>query len=398
MDGSATKAAGSYVAPTSRNQWYVLTGAVVSVAAANGAVVLGRALGPTPPWLLGAQLALLGVGLILGAAAVVRQPRSSVVLSLAALTCALACVAVDPEWDSLRMALRVLTAAAAAAAVLVALPQRWRRAIVSLVIIYHFVGILTAVGSVPPPGAQASWLTTMLWTRLYRPYLQFMYLNNAYHFYSPEPGPASLLWFHVEYNNGSVRWVKVPNRLEHSLDPLALEYYRRLSITESINQLMPPATPSAELVQRRLLAGEIVGIPTPDEIGLRYLPGMPQYRVPNVHAKLLLQSFARHIASTHTPTDQATAIAGIKIYRLVHGVMPPNEFAAGRDPADPSLYLPYFQGEFDTEGNLKHSDDPLLYWLIPILKVERRDPQNGVNSVEVFDFLELHANHRSHGE
>ena len=92
--------------------------------------------------------------------------------------------------------------------------------------------------SVPPPTHDQSWLAQWGWVIL-QPYLQFMYLVNAYRFYSPEPGPASLLWYYVVYEDGEIREVKVPNREEHMLDPLGQEYTRRLSISESTNQLMP---------------------------------------------------------------------------------------------------------------------------------------------------------------
>jgi hypothetical protein len=173
---------------------------------------------------------------------------------------------------------------------------------------------------------------------------------------------------------------------------LALEYFRRLSITESTNQLQAMTTVTPELLHRRLLAGQLEGIPSPDEIAGHYLQGLPQYRVPTGHAKLLLQSFARHIALIHASARPGVDIQSVKIYRVVHGIVPPAEFAAGREPRDPTLYLPYFQGEFDSTGNLKEDSDPFLYWLIPILKVEKRASDGQARTVEILDFLELHAN------
>ena len=31
-----------------------------------------------------------------------------------------------------------------------------------------------------------------------------MYLNNAYHFYSPDPGPATYVWFRIFYISNEV--------------------------------------------------------------------------------------------------------------------------------------------------------------------------------------------------
>src|SRR5262249_16731598 len=125
---------------------------------------------------------------------------------------------------------------AAGAAMILLLPVALRRLAVSLLILLHFSGILAATTNVPPPGANPPWLTMQLWTRFFRPYLNFVYLNNAYHFYSPEPGPATLIFARIEYEDGSSFWEKIPNRKEHVKDPLLIEYYRRLSLVEAVNQ------------------------------------------------------------------------------------------------------------------------------------------------------------------
>ena len=39
--------------------------------------------------------------------------------------------------------------------------------------------------------------------RVYNPYLQFIYQRNAYHFYSPDPGPASVLVFLLKTETGT---------------------------------------------------------------------------------------------------------------------------------------------------------------------------------------------------
>jgi hypothetical protein len=117
--------------------------------------------------------------------------------------------------------------------------------ILSLLITLHFAGIATACLAAPP----TPWLVLQLWTRVFRPYLEFMYLNNAYHFYAPEPGPASYLWFRVifeapdESEHG--RWYKVPHvdengQVDHTV---ALEYQRFLALTESVTTGTPPPVP-----------------------------------------------------------------------------------------------------------------------------------------------------------
>lgn len=311
--------------------------------------------------------------------------RPAALLGLGAVVAGLAALAIPLEGDSPRIFLRVVAAAAAAGALLVLLPSRARRAAASLAILFHFGGILTAVTSVPPPGGPAPWLPTQLWTRIFRPYLQFMYLNNAYHFYSPDPGPPSLLWAHIRYADQSARWVRVPNRVEHVTDPLALSYYRRLALGESTNQLVATPLIPGDVVQRRLVAGQVLGIPTPDEISL-HVAGTPQYRVPGDSSRRMLRSYARYFALAHPHDDPAVPVTGVKIYRVVHAMIQPGAFVTGVEPTDPVLYLPYYQGEYDRAGNLKDPADPFLYWLVPILRPA------GPGS-EVRDFLELHAAH-----
>src|SRR5262249_29843751 len=87
--------------------------------------------------------------------------------------------------------LGAMTLAAAAASPLAAVPWNVRRTVISGVIVLHFAGIASAALSPPP----SPFIVQQLWTRIFRPYLEFMYLNNAYHFYAPDPGPASYLWF-----------------------------------------------------------------------------------------------------------------------------------------------------------------------------------------------------------
>jgi hypothetical protein len=260
--------------------------------------------------------------------------------------------------------------------------------LVSLLIVLHFGGILTAVTTVPP----TPWLTTVLWTRFYRPYLEFMYLNNAYHFYAPEPGPATLAWFYIRYDDGSARWFEIPRRDAHAF---TLQFQRRLSLGESINQLLPPSSLDLEIRRRRLTAGRLDSIPLHPSF-----PENLQHREPTPYSKRMLQAYARHVARAKPhPSDPGRKVVGVKIYRVVHRILDPLEMAQGADPAAEPLYFPYYQGEFDAEGRLKDSRDPYLYWLIPILKDEKatddrapgRSSRNTQKETPVWDFVQVHA-------
>lgn len=360
----------------------------IGLGPAGAALLLARVAAGPAPLLVGLRLGLVGVALLAAAQAVVLRPRGAGVLSLAALTAWLTGRALDPAWDTAILLLSVLATVAACAALLVLLPRTVGKVVVSLLILVHFGGILTAVTSVPPPGGPAPWLISQAWTRFYRPYLQFMYLNNAYHFYSPEPGPACLLWFRVAYADGTGRWVHVPDAKRDMKDPLALEYYRRLSLTESTNQLLSVTSIPPALLQRRLVAGQEEGVPSPDQLA-PLVTGVPQFRPPNEHSARLIGSYARYVARSYPRSAEQAPVVAVKVYRVVHGIVPPRELVRGLEPTDPTLYFPYYQGEFDPAGQLRDTNDPWLYWLIPIIRIPAG--LGHAREGEVWNYLALHA-------
>jgi hypothetical protein len=410
------------------NPWPFLTAGLW--ASALAAVLHGVApLSPTvDAILLGVRLVLFGAGLLAAAGGVVIRPGEPAVLGAAAGATFLARLALNGEWDTIRLLLGLMTALALAAALLMLLPRVVRRGVVSVVILFHFAGILVAVLSVAPPSGQGSWLVGQVWTRVYRPYLQFMYLNNAYHFYSPEPGPATLLWFRVEYADGTARRTKI---IDRDLYPLDLEYQRRLSLTESTNQLEPPPAVMTQALQRlqqnRLSAGLAAGgIPPHPEILITL-----QYRLPNLFSRKMIESYARYVArTTPHPTDPTQPVTGVKIYRVVHRILGADELSRGLHPLDPTTYLAYYQGDFEPDGKLKETcmktgwtdsgydvleQDPYLYWLIPILREpppsqqspepqtfrvrvgDQRPPPAKAKDLPVTNYVKIHAGDKDDG-
>lgn len=286
------------------------------------------------------------------------------------------------DWDSAGLVLGVLSLVALGGAALVLLPTVPRRVVVSLLVLVHFGGILTAITSVPPPNGQAPWLTAQVWGRFYRPYLQLVHLNNAYHFYSPDPGPPNLLWFYIEYeakDGGErlpVRTVKIPNREDF---PTRLAYQRRLALTESTAEVNTAVANS--------LAPDVMGAwrnkanAQRAERGLvpiklhPYLPPNLQFQPPAPHSRRMVASYARHVANAPEYRHERypdVQVKAVKVYRLIHAILTPKEFADDVDPLDPATYRAYFMGEFHPDGTLVDPNDPFLYWLIPIY----RDPED----------------------
>jgi hypothetical protein len=330
-------------------------------------------------------------------------------------------------WPVAQLFLGVLAAVALAGSVLVLLPSLARRIVVSLIILYHFGGILTAVTSVPPPGGEPPWLSLQLWNNFgYGPYLRFIYLINAYHFYSPDPGPPHHLWFYVRYKDGSSRWVKLPNR---DTSPTALSYQRTLALTESIHQTDgtpmtsdqwaefhkrnpgwkpepddPVEQDSWDLIMKRRGVGAALH---PE---LRFIQDLPspsaQYFRPTKYARKLVASYARHVAwTTPHPDDPSLPVESVKVYLARHEMVTPDKWSQdGNAIKDERLFVVWFMGEFNRDGKLLEPKEPFLYWRLPIAYVTRDFPRDlppdvGVSLTQppdsehprLFNAVEFHA-------
>ena len=339
------------------------------------------------------RLFVLLSGLLAAGAAIAIRPSSPAVIALAGICAVVGSIAADASWDSFRLLLQVLAAFAGLAAILLLLPRTARRTVVSLMIVLHFGGIATAVTTVSPQ----PWLSASIWHHFYRYYLEFMYLNNAYHFYSPDPGPATLIWFRMQYADGSTRWVKIPNREDF---PLAVNYQRRLSMTESINQLTPPLSVIPdEIAKRRWIASR--EIPQHPDLSINL-----QFREPVPYSKRMLEAYARYAARAFKHLeDPEQLVVSMKIYRVIHRIPMPGELLMRGRFDDETMYLPYYQGEYDPDGKLLDPQDNLLYWLIPIYRVPKEnanltglggpDFRLSLEDTELKNYLDLHAAQQS---
>jgi hypothetical protein len=387
------------------------------------------------PWKFGMALILWFVTAPLGVAAALRalrlrrqgtavtaQEESAVMLVLTALCGFVACWALylpdDPtSWDTMRLALAVFTAVALLAAPLALASTRVRRWTISVLVVLHFCGIVTATLS-PPPSPQ---LIGQTWTRIFRPYLEFMYLNNAYHFYSPEPGPASHLWCRLIYADPADHeygeWFKVPDVDEKGQHRHrnALEYQRHLALTEytvpsettgSFFVIHPNGMQDlAPFVKYRQQHSPMPNLPIGQEspsLVIPFHPLMPtsqQYSKPNPSSQRLLSSYVRHVVKAKCVPDGKGDYVNAehpdwrfklaKLYRVRHD-LPTTELYARMDPPldanDPELYRPFYMGQYDADGNLVGKADPFLYWLLPILRT-----QAGKIDAPIRDYARLHA-------
>jgi hypothetical protein len=351
------------------------------------------------------RLILTVGGIAAAGIAVWLRPSSVGILSSACVTGMLARLGFHPAWDSGMLLAGLGSIAAGTAAVLMALPQRYRRVGVSVLVVLHFIGILTCVTGPPTHGRPAPWLSQAASTYVYRPYLQSIYLVNAYHFYSPEPGPAGQIWFCIHYQRkdakpgedprGDGRWYMLPRRPKDMTDPLALSYYRRLSLTQQLESYRPvPAMPQ-EILRRR-------DVRSYGEDGIRWHPEIPregQYRPPAEQIQsFLLPSYVRHVAELpEVRHPDGLPIYSIKVYRVEHQILMPHQlkFAGFYDP---QTFLPFFQGEYDAKGNQINPEDPMLHWLVPIFWEPKsadvqpwENPKDNPNKFKLHDGVLLHT-------
>ena len=366
------------------------------------------------------RVALLVAGLLLAGGAVWWKIRTmddsfdercqtAIAVALAGGAVLGSWLAMDKEWDSLRLALMVLWGLSLLGVVLVLLPVAGRKVAVSLLVLFHFGGILTTVTAVGAGNYSAPYIPSVLWNRVYRNYLQFSYLMNAYHFYSPEPGPPTLVWFRVEFE-GDVQpyWERLVSREECST---RLQYQRLLALTESTNTYWPYNSANKVLAlnewrqsaarfdrSRALLTSPLVQL---------------NYRELNPLSKKYLASYVRFVArKVREEQHPDLKVRAVKVYRLTHNIINAPQLQAGVSPLAKWLYSAYYLGEYTPEGKLMSPDpknlaekdltwvelmpdgvtrrtlsepkrDPFLYWQLPIYV----DPHSG----KLVDGLEAHA-------
>lgn len=220
---------------------------------------------------------------------------------------------------------------------------RTRRA-VTLIILLHFFAILTAVTSASGPGFPAPVLAVLA-NKPLRPYLELTFLGSAYRFFAPNPGATNVLWFRVQYLDGTVRWLELPRRQDFGT---RTAYQRHLSVAMILNQYLAP----------------------PDEAGRQQL---------NEIGQICLASYVRHVART-IPRSGADgrpiAVRSVGVYDAFHALLTPEQIRAGRVPADLQNYKALFLGAFKPDGTRTDpfrpgtQDKPISYVAAGILAVD----------------------------
>lgn len=119
--------------------------------------------------------------------------------------------------------------------------NRWLRALVSLAIVWHLVGVMVAPLSVPPRFEGRESVLGAQLKQFYTPYITALYLNHAYKFFAPNPGDSHLVRYDLYFADGTKKIAAeeqtFPDRFRHW--PRLL-YHRHFMLTEFINDFAPP--------------------------------------------------------------------------------------------------------------------------------------------------------------
>ncbi len=317
------------------------------------------------------------------------------------------------HWDSMRLVVWVGAALAAAAAGLSAMPAKWRYSLLAGAAVVHFLGLLVSSSLPETQGRPGPWVSGQLSGWVYFDYKHFAYQTNAYHFYSPNPGPASKYAILLDYDiadpdapggtKQTAEWVELPRRRTDYRDPLGLTYYRRLSVTElpsfgTVGTQLPASWEKGLVMESRKAneLGQAGRLPVPGASTSFVEMDLSQYNLPSADSRrLVFPSYVRHIAAEYggprtTPDGRVLlhTVTKVRLFRLEHRILDPYQILdrvlpeeakraaqdpkyqpkvePGSDPFHPSSYSPYYLGEYAADGTLLNPNDPLLYWHLPV--------------------------------
>jgi len=349
------------------------------------------------------RLLLAAVGAVSAGAAVSMAGRAALPWFLAGVGgLAAGFLGTPAHWDSLSLLLCVLGFTCLLGGVLLSLHRMTSQILLVTMVGFHFASIFCAT-TWPEP---APWLTTQLGQRVFLPFMQFTYLRNAYHFYSPDPGPANLLFILLDTEEtdpttkvveAKSSWILLPQRGRDTRDPLGVSYYRRLSLTESAARVSGDLGINTDEKKNILARREDVALGT--LAGHKLIPYAPESFEPRYRQHLqptpdatryILPSYARHIAVEYT--RPGVTVKKVRLYRAEHKIVTTQFFVTQKmSPYYPTLFRVYFLGDYTPEGKLIDPVDPMLYWVVPILPKSGKRSLTEANPDDIDDYLSKHA-------
>jgi hypothetical protein len=152
------------------------------------------------------------------------------------------------------------------------------------------------------------------------PYLGSLWLTNGYRYYAPDPGETDVLWFHINYEDGTAHWYVVPNR-DDFYQRMPFQRYMSVAMLAMMKthwEEVPPAEDAAA-------AASIMARGS----------GKSQ-QVLNMFGEIYFRSYARFVARRYqeNPTTRSP-LDTIDIYRVHYQIRSPYEVRMNYDTYDP---------------------------------------------------------------
>jgi hypothetical protein len=168
-----------------------------------------------------------------------------------------------------------------------------------------------------------------------RPYLNFMWLDNAYRFYAPNPGDTEVLWYKLIYQDGSSRWTQIPRREDFYL---RMPFQRHMSLA-----LLASMRTQQETVDLKTDANSVASLLTFSR------PATKQVLTPE--GEIIYRSYARHIANTYPEHYLTKAkLAYMECYFCRYIIRQPYQMRENIAMFDPRMLTIQYIGNFDPEG------------------------------------------------
>ena len=129
----------------------------------------------------------------------------------------------------------------------ITLPPVWQVAL-SLLVLLHLLAVCTPPFSLATRSADGPSPAIAPIFNVLRPYIDALYLNHAYFFFAPDPGPSHLVKYEVDFANGQPTITgQFPDKQQQW--PRLL-YHRHFMLSESLTERFSPPTAEPE-PQRR---------------------------------------------------------------------------------------------------------------------------------------------------
>lgn len=122
--------------------------------------------------------------------------------------------------------------------------SRGLRWFVSAVLLYHVAAMFISPWAVPPSSVIANGLQP--WVAHYQ---TLLYLNHGYRFFAPNPGPATIVLYTLEFEDGRQEEGLFPDRQAINRDYPRLMYHRWFMLSESIGRFLGEQVTEAEFQQ-----------------------------------------------------------------------------------------------------------------------------------------------------